>query len=146
MKVKIPRAVLLALVSVASTGLITAGFVRAQSANTNSATATTDSMVDQPIATTTTASMTPPQFVPAKGGHVGTNGVKEELLIGDNATKATAAALTAVPGGTILRVETDAEGAVYEAHMTKPDGTMVTVKMDANFTVTGTESGPGRPR
>ena len=54
----------------------------------------------------------------------------------------TAAAQTAVPGGTIQRVENDAEGAVYEAHMTKADGTQVTVKLDANFAVTGTETGP----
>src|SRR5665811_1124594 len=34
-----------------------------------------------------------------------------------------AAALKAVPGGTVCRVETDADGATYEAHMTKADGT-----------------------
>jgi hypothetical protein len=81
---------------------------------------------------------------PSKGGHVGANGTTETLLTGDAATKATAAALAAVPGGTVQRVENDAEGAVYEAHMLKADGTSVTVKMDAAFTVTGTEAGgPG---
>ncbi len=83
-------------------------------------------------------------FDPTKGGHVGTNGVKEELLTGDTAAKVTAAALAAVPGGTVQRVETDAEGDVYEAHMLKADGTPVTVKFDAAFKVTATETGgPG---
>ena len=82
------------------------------------------------------------QFDPHQGGHVGKNGVKDVLLTGDNAAKATSAALAAVPGGTVERVETDAEGAAYEAHMTKADGSHVTVKMDSNFNVTTTESGP----
>jgi hypothetical protein len=82
-------------------------------------------------------------FDPTKGGHVGANGVVEKLLTGTTADKAKAAALAAVPGGTIQRVENDAEGATYEAHMVKADGTHVTVKMDANFKVTGIENGPG---
>jgi hypothetical protein len=90
---------------------------------------------------------TPPAaaFDPAKGGHVGANGVVEKLLTGTTADKAKAAALAAVPGGTIERVENDAEGAVYEAHMVKADGTHVTVKMDANFKVTAIENGRGTP-
>jgi hypothetical protein len=84
-------------------------------------------------------------FDPAKGGHVGANGVVETLLTGTNADKARAAANAAVPGATIERVETDAEGAVYEAHMVKSDGSHVTVKMDANFKVTGIENGPNPP-
>lgn len=92
----------------------------------------------------------PPAFDPTKGGHHGANGVVEQLLTGTTADKARAAALAAVPGGTIQRVENDAEGAVYEAHMIKADGTPVTVKMDANFKVTGIETGgpggPGGPR
>src|SRR3954471_5916654 len=91
-------------------------------------------------ATSTTAAQ-PANFDPAKGGHVGANGVAEKLLTGDDATKATNAALAAVPGATIQRVETDAEG-VYEAHIVKSDGTMATVQMDANFKVTGVEAGP----
>jgi hypothetical protein len=80
---------------------------------------------------------------PSKGGHTA-NGITETVLTGDAATKATAAATGAVPGGTIERVETDAEGAVYEAHVVKADGTHVTVKMGANFAVTGVETGGGR--
>ncbi|HAP88749.1 MAG TPA: hypothetical protein DCR15_02735, partial [Arthrobacter bacterium] len=80
----------------------------------------------------------------SKGGHVGANGVTEVLLTGDTADKVTAAALAANPGATIQRVENDAEGATYEAHIVKSDGTRATVKLDASFNVTGTETGgPG---
>jgi len=92
--------------------------------------------------TTTPAPATAPD--PSQGGHKGGNGVVEALLTGDIAEKAKAAALAAVPGGTVQRVENDAEGAVYEAHIMKSDGTAVTVKMDTAFTVTGVETGgPG---
>src|SRR5690242_20067335 len=67
----------------------------------------------------------------------------EKVLTGADADKARAAALKAVPGGTVDRVETDADGAAYEAHMTKSDGTRVTVKFDKNFAVTGVEDGMG---
>src|SRR4051812_20729714 len=88
----------------------------------------------------------PPQgrgnFDPTKGGHMA-NGVTETLLTGDTAEKVKAAALAAVPGGTIQRVENDAEGSPYEAHMTKSDGTEVTVKVDSSFKVTTIENGRG---
>lgn len=85
------------------------------------------------------------KFDPSKGGHTA-NGKTEELLIGDTADKVTAAALKTVSGGTIIRVETDADGAVYEAHMKKADGSEVTVLFDGNFSVTGTQSGRGPGR
>jgi uncharacterized membrane protein YkoI len=69
------------------------------------------------------------------------NGITETALSGDDLTKATAAAQAAVPGATIERVETDAEGATYEAHVTKTDGSEATVKLDASFTVTSIEDG-----
>src|SRR2546423_4501940 len=43
----------------------------------------------------------------------------EKVLTGTDAEKAKAAALKAGPGGTVDRVETDAHGALYQAHMTK---------------------------
>ena len=82
-----------------------------------------------------------PGFDPAKGGHTA-NGITEALLTGDTAAKVKAAATAAVPGGTIQRVENDAEGSPYEAHVTKADGSHVTVKIDASFKVTSIESGP----
>ena len=65
----------------------------------------------------------------------------ETLLTGAAESKARAAALGKVPGGTIVRVETDADGhAAYEAHMTKADGTPVTVYVDKSFDVVSVES------
>jgi uncharacterized membrane protein YkoI len=110
-----------------------------------SASAATTSSTTNPAAATQAATSTSTQPDPSQGGHVGANGTKEVLLTGDTATKATAAAEAAVPGATVLRVENDAEGATYEAHMKKTDGSQVTVKMDANFKVTGTEAGPNGP-
>jgi hypothetical protein len=58
----------------------------------------------------------------------------ETLLTGDALAKVTAVAQAKVPGGTIVRVETDADGhGAYEAHMTKADGTPVTVYVDKSF-------------
>jgi hypothetical protein len=80
---------------------------------------------------------------PSQAHHVA-NGITETLLTGDNADKAKAAALKAVPGGTVQRVETDADGDAYEAHMLDASGNPLTVKMDKDFNVTSTDTGgPG---
>ena len=51
------------------------------------------------------------------------------------------AAEAEVPGGTVVRVETDADGnAKYEAHMTKADGTPVTVYVNEQFGVVTVET------
>jgi hypothetical protein len=81
-----------------------------------------------------------PAHDPSQGGHQA-NGKSETLLTGDDATKATDAALAALPGATIERVETDADGATYEAHVVKADGTHATVLFDENFKVTSIETG-----
>jgi hypothetical protein len=65
----------------------------------------------------------------------------EEQLTGDVADKVTAAALEAVPGGTVVRVETDDDGAAYEAHMTDADGNEVTVTFDESFAVVEIQEG-----
>ncbi|MDP9259811.1 MAG: hypothetical protein M3Q31_25125 [Actinomycetota bacterium] len=82
---------------------------------------------------------------PANGPDPATvaHGPGETLLTGGDLAKATAAAQGAVPGGTIIRVETDSGGATYEAHVKKADGTTVTIKLDAAFNVTATQSGFG---
>ncbi|MBK5288564.1 MAG: hypothetical protein JJE46_08855 [Acidimicrobiia bacterium] len=73
------------------------------------------------------------------------NGPGETVLTGATAEQATAAALAEVPGGAIIRVETDSSGTgVYEAYMTKADGTPVTLQFDKDFNVTATEAGFGR--
>ncbi len=111
---------------------------------TGSANAADSSTSTTAPAATGSGSTAPPNVDPTKGGHTA-NGITETLLTGDAATQAKAAALAAVPGGTIERVENDAEGAAYEAHMTKSDGSQVTVKMDSSFKVTGVETGPNGP-
>jgi uncharacterized membrane protein YkoI len=77
------------------------------------------------------------------GGPHQANGKTETPLTGDALTKATAAAKAAVAGATVDRAETDAEGAAYEVHMTKSDGSKVTVKLDSGFKVTQTVNGMG---
>jgi uncharacterized membrane protein YkoI len=77
------------------------------------------------------------------GGRHAANGITETPLTGTTLAKATAAAKAAVPGATVDRAETDAEGAKYEVHMTKSDGSHVTVKLDAAFKVTKTVDGQG---
>ena len=71
------------------------------------------------------------------------NRPNESALTGDTAAKVKAAAEAAVPGGTVLRVETDSDGSPYEAHVRKADGTFVTVKIDSSFKVTDTVEGRG---
>ncbi|MDX6549340.1 MAG: hypothetical protein QOJ31_24 [Gaiellales bacterium] len=73
------------------------------------------------------------------------HGPGETLLTGSAAASAKQAALAAVPGATVIRVETDLSGAAYEAHLTKADGSYVTVKMNSSFKVTDTVSGFGGP-
>jgi hypothetical protein len=82
--------------------------------------------------TTTTAA---PTAAPALSGTPwGHQRSDETLLTGDALAKVTAIAKEKVPGGTIVRVETDADGnATYEAHMTRADGSPVTVYVDSSF-------------
>jgi uncharacterized membrane protein YkoI len=66
----------------------------------------------------------------------------ETLLTGDTKSKVEAAAVAKVgTGATVVRVETDADGhAAYEVHMTKADGTPVTVYVATSFDVVSVET------
>ena len=130
-------------------GALGAGLIGTASAQSTDSTATTAPATTggtaAPGSTGTTGGTAKPSGsaeAPKSGPHQA-NGKTETLLTGDDAAKATAAAQAAVPGATIERVETDADGAVYEAHMTKADGSKVTVKMDSSFQVTQTLDGMG---
>lgn len=92
----------------------------------------------------TAATQTQPQQAPdwSKSGHQA-NGKTEALVTGSDAATIKAAAEAAVSGATAQRVETDAEGGAYEVHMTKADGSVVTVKLDSSFKVTSTINGMG---
>ena len=107
-------------------------------AQTDSTSSATTAPADSSSSTAAAAPATPRD--PSKGGHTA-NGITEVLLTGDTATQVSAAAQAAVPDATIDRVENDAEGATYEAHMTKADGSKVTVKLNADFSVAGIETG-----
>jgi hypothetical protein len=67
----------------------------------------------------------------------------EKSVSSTTAATLRAAALKAVPGGTVYRIETDAGDGVYEVHMKKANGSLVTVKFDKNLTVTKVEGGMG---
>jgi hypothetical protein len=71
----------------------------------------------------------------------------ETPLTGDALAKVTAAAKAKVPGGTIVGVETDADGnAAYEAHVAKADGSPVTVYVNKQYEVVSVQTGmPGPP-
>jgi hypothetical protein len=92
--------------------------------------------------TATTTGTTPvPRSPPSTGQPWGGRRLDETLLTGDALAKVEAAALAEVAGGTIVRIETDADGhAKYEAHMTDASGTPVTVYVDASFNVVSTET------
>ena len=85
---------------------------------------------------TATATNSAPAAPPGANGGApwGHQRSDETLLTGDALAKVTAIAKAKVAGGTIVRVETDADGvAAYEAHMTKADGSPVTVYVDKDF-------------
>jgi hypothetical protein len=100
-----------------------------------------------------TASLaSPPVYIASSSSHHGgsmgnmaqvPHGPGEKLLTGSTAAKARAAALAAVPGATVIRVETDSGPAAYEAHLRKSDGSLVTVKLNRSFRVLAVQSGCG---
>ncbi len=96
--------------------------------------------------TATTAPTAPTGQAPKAFDHGGATPVRSDeksVSSADSATL-TAAALKAVPGATVYRVETDAGDAAYEVHLTRSDGTLATVKFDSNIAVTKVEAGMGQ--
>ena len=70
-------------------------------------------------------------FAVAGGGDDG-----EEQATGPGADRARAAALAAVPGGTVNAVERDGEnGATWEVEVTRPGGGTVDVRLDGQYGV-----------
>ena len=88
-----------------------------------------------------------PAAAPGGGQPWGRQRSDETPLTGDALSKVTALAKAKLPGATIVRVETDADGnAAYEAHMVKADGTPATVYVNKQFEVVSVQSGmPGPP-
>ena len=117
-----------------------AGSYGVASAASGSGTSTTNTT------TTSTPSTTRPSAPPGATSQNpwGNQRSDETLLTGDALAKVKAIALAKVSGGTIVRVETDSGDATYEAHMTKADGSLVTVKFDKSLAVTSVEDGMGK--
>jgi hypothetical protein len=68
---------------------------------------------------------------------------RESALTGDTAAKVKAAAEAKVPGGRVLRVETDADSSSpYEAHVRASDGTEVIVLVNSSFEATSVTEHP----
>ena len=68
----------------------------------------------------------------------GSTNPDETALTGDTLAKVKAAVLAKYPNATFDSVETDSDG-VYEAHITKADGSLVTVELGKSFAITGEE-------
>ena len=119
-------------------GGVAAGIIGAGAISANAATGGTGS-----TDTTTSA----PAAVPGSAGTKPGNG--ETVVTGTKAATLKAAALKQVPGGTVGRISTDTDsvGSAYEVHLTKADGTHVTLLFDANYKYlsTGTDTGHGGP-
>jgi hypothetical protein len=143
---------------VGSVALLTVAGGAAGLALTGTASAASDSgSSDTTVVTSDSGTSTPTgdtQLAPPTGEQGGprgdqpagphqANGITEEELTGDTATSVEAAVTAAYPDATIERMETDAEGAAYEAHITQADGSDLTVKLDASFAITETVQGHG---
>jgi hypothetical protein len=132
------RATKAAAVGAVVLGLAAGSYGIASAANGSGSSTSSSS---QSTATPTAAPTAPPSSTAAPQQPWGGQRSDETVLTGDTASKVTALALAKVPGGTVVRVETDADGhAAYEAHMTKADGTPVTVYVDKQFNVVSVES------
>jgi len=101
-----------------------------------------------PSTTTTTPGTSgggpPPGFTAADAPGTAAHENAEKPVTGDAATKAKAAALASVGGGTAGAVTGDFRNSGdYEVEVTKTDGSKVTVRLDSSFKVE--THGPGGP-
>ena len=83
---------------------------------------------------------------PGRGGRgPGGGNPNETVLTGSTLSQASAAAVAAVPGGSVGRASTedksDTSGAAYEVHVTKADGTEVEVLESSTFSVVSVSAG-----
>lgn len=122
-------------------GLVAAGVVAGGVlAGTLGASAATTNSTSTATSTTEGAAHTPPA-----GAKSATPVRSDEKAVSASITATLKQkALAKVPGATAYRVETDAGDAAYEVHMTKADGSAVTVKFDKNLNVTAVETGMGK--
>lgn len=133
-------------------GLLTAGLLAGGAMSIGAANAADTTAVTSVASTTSTDSSTtapadlgtPPAGAPDIFSATSVR-PDEKNVTGADKTKLETAALAEVPGATVIRAETDGnDGATYEVHMKRADGTVVTVEFDADFKVTGTHEGFGK--
>jgi hypothetical protein len=143
----VPAATLVLTLSIGS-----AAFAATGSSSTDTSAADTSTVVTNTVtsstATSTDAATSADTNAAASDSakRSGDQRTDETLLTGDTLTKVQAAAVAKVGSdATVVRVETDADGnAAYEAHMTKADGTCVTVYVDESFNVVSVEDQAAR--
>jgi hypothetical protein len=123
-----------------ATGGVLVGAALLGATAANAASSTTPSTTSSTSASSSTTT-TPPAF--DKGGATPVRSDEKSVSTAETATL-TAAALKAVPGATVFRVETDAGDAAFEVHLTKADGTLATVKFDKSLAVVTLETGMGQ--
>jgi hypothetical protein len=104
----------------------------ASSSTTNTTTTSTPSTQAQP-----------PANFPAHGSAAHEDA--EKAVTGDSATKAKAAAVKSIGGGTAGAVTTDYTQNGYEVTVTKSDGSKVEVHLDSSFNVMQGPGGHGGP-
>jgi hypothetical protein len=86
------------------------------------------------MATSTTQSASTPAAPPAPSIPPTENEQRDETLLADDVLETVKEiALDELPGGTIVGIEADADGAGYLAHMLNADGTPMTVYVDSSF-------------
>lgn len=121
-----------------------AGIVAAAAAGTVALAALAGTSVANAASSSTNPSPNPSQSAD-QGRATGQQRPIEEALTGDTAIKVKAAVEAKYADATNDRMEKDADGqSVYEAHITKADGTHATVMLDAAFAITGEQAGgPG---
>ena len=116
-------------------GLVGGGYGIASAATGSSPTTAASSNAAKPAAAPTASS------APSAQKPWGGQRSDESVLTGDALSKVTALAQAKVSGGTIVRVETDADGHdAYEVHMTNASGAPVTVYVDKQFNVVSVET------
>jgi hypothetical protein len=122
---------------------VAAGAIGTTALGANAATPSATTGGHSAVQGATAGSGTAPSGRPDPGGAKPVRS-DESQVTGSKAATLKAAALKAVPGATVIRVETDAGDAAYEVHMKKADGSLVTVKFDKNLQQTAVEDGMGK--
>lgn len=129
-----PRSVAIAAIAI---GLVGGSYGIAAAASGNSGSSSSSTSSSNAAAATTPND----NDGPGSGQPWGHQRSDETLLTDGTLTSVRNAALAKVPGATIVRVETDADGhAPYEAHVIKSDGTPATVYVDKSFNVVSVET------